>query len=291
MARREIPTDLIFGDEEFEKEQKKYVTFSYGTAVGVGAQALLTGASYEETILQAFFAWDVDLDEEDSKSKKSFWTLMTSLMRLNFMLKSGLLDGYEPVKYNGKFTSELGFRVTIPYNGKEYKLRGYMDLVLQHKETKEVIVLECKTTGAKALNPLSYKNSAQATSYSVVLDKIFKDLSSFRVKYLINTTMDFDWTVYDFLKTPQIKAQWLTSLLQDIKTLDMYIEDEHFPMRGSSCLSFNRECPYAGSCELDNSMLFPTAAEELEKLFKEEEDYDIEVNFEDLVNAELELAE
>lgn len=261
------------------------ITFAYGHAVGTGIQNILTGLSVQETMLRAFLEWDVDLLAENEKQNKSFWGAMLALQQFASLFQSGYLRGYKLVMFNGKPATELSFLIDLP-NG--FKFRGFVDAVLQHEVTGKVLVLEVKTTNAATVNPAQYKNSAQAIGYSVVLDAIFPELSSYQVLYLVYQTKSEEFVQLPFEKSYYARALWLRELMLDIDVISMYEENQLYPMRGESCFTFFRECEYLQVCTLSTERLTTKLTpEEEEKLDKQLEEFQIKVTLQDLIEAQL----
>lgn len=263
-------------EEDFESS----ITFAFGHAVGEGIQLAFEGFSEEEIIWKLFLNWKPDLFAENVKQVKSFWHAVFAVQKFLAMKNAGYLADWEPVYYKDKIAAELSFRISLPDG---FKYRGFVDLVLRNKETGEVMVLELKTTSATNLNPATYKNSAQAIGYSIVLDVLFPDLSSYQVLYLVYTTKSMEYSPLPFSKSYLQRALWIRELILDIEVIKMYEDAGVFPMHGESCFEFYRECKYLGLCTLaTNKLTDPFNPEE----FKEEE-FQIELSLEDLIKAQL----
>jgi RecB family exonuclease len=183
--------------------------------------------------------------------------------------------------------TELSFIINFP-DGFTYK--GFVDAVLQHNETGEVMVLECKTTSANAVAAAAYKNSAQAIGYSIVLDALFPSLSSYQVQYLIYKTKSKDYDVMQFEKSYLDRALWIRSLLLDIDTIKMYESASIYPQRGESCNQWMRECEYFGLCSLATESITEPLTGEESKLIQNRNanDFMINLHITDLIAAQLE---
>ncbi len=202
------------------------------------------------------------------------------------MREQDYLGEYELVYWQGKPAVELSFRIHLP-DGFTY--RGYVDAVLQHKITGKILVLEAKTSSGRA-NSAQYKNSGQALGYSVVLDKIFPDLSSYEVLYLVYGTNEKGYTEFYFEKSLLLRALWLQELLLDKLHIELYEEYGAYPMHGENCYDFFRECSYLGLCTLPTERLIkPLTQADLDKIAEEE--YDFELDFFELVEAQIEKGE
>lgn len=261
------------------------ITFAYGHVVGKGIQDILEGKSLERVIWEAFLFWDVDLYAENEKQKKSFWGAIHAIRQFASMRASGYLDGYELVQYEGKPATELSFAIYLP-DGFIY--RGFVDVVLQHRDTGKVMCVECKTNSGGVINPAQYKNSAQAIGYSIVLDAIFPDLSAYEVLYLVYQTKQSEFLQIPFEKSYFARALWIRELLLDIETIKMYEQAEIYPMRGESCYSYFRECEYLQFCTLSTERLVSAITEtDVVKMDEELAKFQIKVTLEDLIRAQL----
>ena len=263
-----------------EESIKSTVTFAFGHIVGEGIQLVLEGKSEEEIIWQMFKGWHTDLANVDEKSHKSFWYAVIAIQKFISIRKAGFLAEYELIYYNGKPACELSFCISFPGG---FRLRGFVDAVLRNTRTGEILVLECKTTNSSALNPASYKNSAQAIGYSVVLDHLFPDLSSYKVLYLVYQTKSMEYTPIPFIKTMLMRALWIRELLLDVEMIKLYEEAEIYPMHGESCTSFGRDCEYFQTCTLSTEYLTKPCTPEEEDKF----DYQIRLTLEDLLDSQL----
>lgn len=264
-----------------EESVKSTVTFAFGHVVGTGIASVLEGRKLDDVIWEMFLGWHTDLANIDEKLAKSFYSAVFAIQKLVAMREAGFLVDYELVYYDGKPATELSFAINFPDG---FRLRGFVDAVLRHRVSGKIIVLECKTTGAVSINPATYKNSAQAIGYSIVLDVIFPELSSYEVMYLVYQTKAKEYTPIPFEKTYLQRALWIRELLLDIETIKMYEEAEVYPMRGESCFSFFRECEYFQTCQLSTKYLTsPCTAEQEDKT-----DYQIKLSLHELLTTQLE---
>ena len=261
------------------------ITFAYGHSVGRGIQRVLEGAELDTILFEEFIEWDCDLFAENPKQGKSFFRAFIAIRQFHSMREAGYLDGYSLVSYQGKLASELSFSISLP---DEFIYRGYVDAVLQHGTTGEVLVLECKTTAAANVNPAQYKNSAQAIGYSIVLDAIFPTLSSYKVLYLIYQSKAQEFIQLPFAKTYYQRALWIQELLLDIEMIKLYESAQIYPMHGESCYDFYRECEYFQTCTLSTARLTSPLSQEAEQAMDEElAEFQIKVSLTDLITAQL----
>lgn len=278
-------------EESLEANQQ--VTFSYGSAVGVGVQSTLEGKSENQIYIDTFLEWDTDLLAANPKQNKSFWLAMFAVQKFISIKERGYLDDYELVYYLPQEAKqgdplipavELAFQILLPGG---FIYRGFIDAVLKHKVSGEVLVLECKTSSGVA-NPSMYKNSGQALGYSVVLDILFPALSSYTVLYLVYETKNLAYKELPFNKSLLQRALWLQELLLDTEVIKLYESYDTYPMQGSSCFNFFRDCEYLGLCTLPTHRLTkPLTQNILDKIEKEEDKYHFRIDFYDLVDAQI----
>ncbi|RLE97819.1 MAG: hypothetical protein DRJ63_08605 [Thermoprotei archaeon] len=269
---------------EDEAQAKQTLTFDYGTIVGIGMQGALEGKSEDAIFLECFLAWEGDLLEVNTRQKKSFWLAMFAVKKFISLRAGGFLESYELAYYKNKPAVELSFQLTLP-NG--YKYRGFIDGVLVHKVTGEVLVLEAKTSSGTA-NSAMFKNSGQALGYSVVLDVMFPHTSSYTVLYLVYETKSYEYVELPFKKSLLKRALWLQELLIDTQLIDLYHSYDTYPMHGESCFDFFRDCEYMGICTLSTENITkPLTASMLERIEADSGKYDFKVTFEELLEAQV----
>jgi len=245
----------------------------------------LENKPYEDIMWAMFLGWKPELFAQNPKQNKSFAAAVFAVDKFISMRLSGYLDGYSLVYYNGKPACELSFLITLP---NKFKYRGFVDAVLQNDNTGEVVVLECKTSSAVNLNPATYKNSAQAIGYSIVLDAIFPSLSSYRVLYLVYGTKSLQYDQFEFTKSYLQRARWIRELVLDTEAITSYIDHDLFPMRGESCFTYFRECQYMGLCQMDTTKLVsPITPEQVEQIETANDAYQIQITLDDLINSQL----
>lgn len=231
--------------------------------MGAGIQAILSGATKEEAVWQAYIAWSADLLIEGKKGKnKDIWNAIYAIEKYEAIAHMTKVKDYELAFFtdaDGKEVPaiELSFRITFPDG---YSYIGFVDAVLKHKQSGELLVLELKTNGSYNVDEAQYKNSGQALGYSIILDAItsqYKDetLADYHVLYLVYKTTDRELEQFIFEKTYTQRALWIQELLFDVEILKMYEAANIYPMHGQSCYDFMRNCEYFGVCTVATERL------------------------------------
>lgn len=269
-----------------EEDIPASVTFAFGHALGAGVQSVLCGHSRNKVILDTFLAWSADPLADDVRRNKSIWLAIHAIQKFLHLRDSGFLADWELLYHEGKPAIELPFIVNFP-DGFTYK--GFVDAVLKHKETDEIMVLEVKSTSMTNLNAATYKNSSQAIGYSIVLDVLVPTLSSYKVLYLVYKTKEKEYDQLPFDKDYLSRALWIREILLDIEFLKMCDAAEIYPMHGESCYSFYRECEYLGICTLSTAALTVPHSEEVEQAIDETNNqFSISISLTDLIQSQLE---
>lgn len=285
LCPRKFQLDRLQSTKDSTESVSDSITFSYGHIVGLGIQKTLERKPFEEFLWEAFLLWTPELFADNPKQNKSFAHAIFAVQKFKAMMDAGYLDNYELVYYNGKPACELSFLITLP-NG--FKYRGFVDAVLRHKITGQVIVLECKTSSATNLNSATYKNSAQAIGYSIVLDAIFPELSAYSVIYLVYSTKELQYEQLEFKKSYLQRARWIQELVLDCEILSLYESSNLYPMHGENCVQYFRDCSYLGLCEMPDDRLTSTLTKGgLEKIEKANAEYQIRITLEDLIQSQL----
>lgn len=263
-------------------------TFDFGHSVGYGVQSVLLGKSIQSIIWSLFSSqWKQDLFYRDERRKKSFFLGIIAIQKFEHLVRNtGFLEDFEVMEFDGKPAVELGFRIHLPDG---YKYRGFVDVVLRNRRTGKIIVLEIKTSSWNQIHA-AFTNSFQAIGYSLVLDQLAPDTTSYDVMYLVYKTKDFEWESPVFPKSYYQRALWLHELLIKKEVLELYDRHGVYPMNGGNCVNkFGRECPYLGTCTLStDSLITPLSAERWEEIEAEEDQaYQFNITYEQLIEAQL----
>lgn len=237
-----------------ERREEATIHTAFGSAMGAGIQKIIETGSLEEATLEAFKFWNIALSEEDNKSYKSFPHVILGLKKFY----TDALPHFGPWKLaylkNNRPACELSFAVKLP---RGYWYRGFIDAVLQNEETKQYRVLELKTTASKFTNEVSYANSFQGVSYSIILDAIAPEgYSDYEVLYLVYKTFSQLFEYYPFIKTPQHRMNWISDLVLTFQQIEMYKRSKRFSQNGDACRAYNRICPFYEMCNYSNDSIF-----------------------------------
>lgn len=260
---------------------------AFGKAVHLGVQLALEGKNEEEITWQVFLTWDTHLLNELEKKHKSFWLALLAIKKFTAIRAAGFLAGWKLATLdNGRPATELSFLIEL---NEGFNNRGFIDMLMEHEETGEILVLELKTDGSYVINDAKYANSPQTFGYSVLLDHLRPGHASYKVMYLIYSTYKQEYYDYLFNRTPLHKAEWIKTQLLTVEMIKMYHAYEHFPKHGQSCLAYNKPCRYYGICSLSNQTLVrPATKEQLEALAKDnEETYEYHFKLADLIGSQL----
>jgi hypothetical protein len=261
---------------------------TYGAAVGYGIQALLLGESKEAVFLHILFHWGMDImdvDDKTYKKKKTIWDAFHALNIFEGKYLGPILSEYEIAIFNKKPAVELGFRINI---GQGFSYRGYVDVVLINKKSRELTVLEVKTAGQKYIPPAKFQNSGQGLGYSLVCDFIaqtYKNVSSssYKILYFVYKTLATDFEFLPFPKSHSQRAYWIKQLLQEVEHIQGFERDDFWPMYGESCHSWGRDCAFLNVCNLSNEVILKDVNPQVKK-----EEYTFDLSLMDLINAQLE---
>ena len=268
------------------EETSTSVTYGFGHVVGLGIQGVFESKSIQQIIWECFLMWEPHLLDTNEKQVKSFWLAIAAVQKFHFLhTQNGYLKDWELVVHEGKPAVELGFTIDM---GDRFTYRGFVDAVLCHKLTGEVMVLEVKTTSAN-LNAATYKNSAQAIGYSIVLDHLFPELSAYKVLYLVYKTKLMEYEQLEFHKSYLQRALWIQELFLEVEKIKLYDATGVFPMHGESCYDFYRECDYLNLCTLSTSALSePLTFAGAKKILREnKQKYQVKVTIQQLIAAQL----
>lgn len=261
LAMYKAASSLVSDDVEavFGEKKQLNVDFAYGHAVGAGIQTYASTGSLVAAQFAAFVAWKADYEATSKRGDKSLPAALYAVEVFTTFWEENLQEWEVLILPDGKPASELSFGIDLE-NG--YYHYGHIDIVLQHRDTKQLAVWEGKTTGFSTVDPAMYGNSNQALSYSVVVDSLSRLLGlpavEYEVFYIVFSTGERRFTLLPFTKSLKDRAEWLQDLLLDHATLEKYSELQFYPKRGGNCINkYRRQCEWYGTCGVDPAALFP----------------------------------
>lgn len=226
---------------------------SFGSSWGAAIAELWLTDSVEKATIAALVHWTMDLDTEDEKAQKNFWFLIAGLHNFHRFVYPKFKEDYELAYYNGKPCIELFFYIRI---GNRFSYQGHIDIILRNKHTGALLVLELKTSKFDQHEAM-WANSEQTLGYSIIVNCIDPTASQYEVRYMIfnpkkrdDLAANFGFTIYDFGKSANSKAEFVTDLMLDVHQVQEYLAHDLFPKRGSACYSYNRPCEFFGTCDL-----------------------------------------
>lgn len=231
---------LLLNDSPVASESSALIL---GKAWGAGVAHYLEHQNRDAAIFLTWHTYHPTL-LDDKRSREHCISLLLSA----FPVLDSLLEEWELAHFQSKPATELSFALDID---EVCYYVGYVDAILRNRFTGRYAILENKTTAMNLsdLSPL-YANSGQAIGYSIVLDKIVgEEQSQYDVLYLVGQLPN-KIQVFHFPKTIQDRLNWFLSIGLDCQRLHSMLELNVFPLRGQSCLRYNRPCRHFGVCSL-----------------------------------------
>jgi len=226
------------------------IDLAFGKAIETGVQSIFLQKTKEETFFDMFLAWDMPLNAAHPKDQpKSFVDAVIAIEKFK-LIKDQVFPGWEIAYFKGKPAIELAMLVDIE-TGHYYV--GHADIILYHPKERRYRVLEIKTSGSKSIHEAMYKNSDQATGYSIMLDSIAanrEEAGTFEVFYLVFASSLDTWKLFEFTKSRSMRAGWINTILLDIQRVNIYKEAGYWPKRGGSCFEYFRPCEFFNICDL-----------------------------------------
>lgn len=269
-----LKLESIQNQEIYLDSKTNNVNLDYGSAFGIGIQTYIVTKSLDQAIWEMIKGYNY-ANETGAKNAPG---LVAGLLAFS---QSWDHDFWEIAYFNGKPAAELSFKIILDPITQDYYC-GYIDLILRNKLTGLHVVTEIKTTGLKLedIRPL-YRNSGQATGYSIVLDPIAGEAqAAWEVMYLVNqlksNTILPKIHMIPFDKSLRDRLSWLLDMKIDHERIVQMLTMDHWPMRGGSCLAWNRTCPIYELCDL-------VSLETQEAMLREEEDWDFVFTLEELI--------
>lgn len=231
--------------------KEDYPATVFGKAWGAAVASYLVDRDLDKAIYQLWLDYFPKL--EDNRRTEA---VCVNMMRAAVPALDLLLQDWEVLSFQDKPAVELSFRLNID---DQYYFVGYMDAAMRNLWTGKRAVFDAKTTGLQLLNlsPV-YQNSPQLIGYSIVLDQIVgEELAEWDVNYFVGQLGSGNGFTpiikpYTFTKTLQDRLRWFISLGMDVNHLKEMAALNIYPMRGDSCLQYNKPCSFFGTCQLQS---------------------------------------
>lgn len=239
---------------------------SFGKGFGTGIQALLAGDSLDTAFIKC--AMDSDMafafEPDAIKTKQSLAHCHEAIQSFYYGQLPSLQADWEVLDLPGLHGVELPFVIQYPDGTVE---RGFLDLVLQNKRTKEIIVLEIKTSGA--LNPgtdADWLNSPQGIMYLIVLSYLLDlkglNLNS-KIIFIEYNKPHKKYTIFPFDKGIRERTEFLLSVYHDVKARTAQFNEGHKLFKSGKCMTWNRQCEYFGVCDLNHGTKYANVSIDL----------------------------
>lgn len=245
----------------YHREKEITKALSFGKAFGTGLQSLLAGDGLEVAMIKSALDCDISaaFDKDAITSGESLAHVHEALMSFYHGQLDSLSAEWEVLDLPGLYGVELGF--AIQYANKSFE-RGFIDLVLQNKMTKEVVVLEVKTSGAQSVGTdADWMNSPQGMMYVIVVQYLLAQLDvhvNSRVLYIEYNKKHKQYTIFPFEKPAQEQAEFLIALHYDVEYREYLFETNTPLLKSGKCKSFNRQCDFFGVCDLPIPLQYAT---------------------------------
>lgn len=255
------PRKFRLAELEGRKQFSPSAHTAFGHAYGAGVQEFIRyydqlgpERAQQRAVVAALAAWDTfDLDDADAKGIKSFWKATQAVALWCVQEGARLMEDWElaVLDINGRVVDgiELQFYIRI---GERFSYQGHIDLVLRNRHTGELCVLEVKTVSRPSAQS-DWANSSQTIGYNVLLQAmgaLHDEQVSYNVRYLVYNASAQETTEFQFSRSLAERSEWVTSLLTDVRQMELYSELGIWPKRGGSCRAFFRDCEFFGTCDL-----------------------------------------
>jgi len=256
---------------------------AFGHALAGGIQKLWETFCIETSTLELIRLWDyssvVDIWEKD-KTKSLFHCITT--LQLYYSTQFYIEREEWQLAPNG-----VELLIFLQLN-KHFNYQGHIDLILENRFTGAFRIVEIKTSKYAQTAPV-WQNSLQTKGYHSLLSAVKPNTHNVISYICIQTGKlndyenNFGITQFHFDQSCT-QCDFPLHIMQDVATIQMYLEDNYFPTRGSSCVDkWGNACQFFGSCHEYNLQ-----AEEQNPLYTSLglEDCDYVLTLENLLEAQ-----
>jgi len=245
----------------YRREKEITKALSFGKAFGTGIQSLMAGDGLDVALIKSALDHDkiMAFDKEAIASGESLAHVHEAMMSFYHGQLPALRDDWEVLDLPNMHGVELGFG--IQYHNGTWE-RGYIDLVLQNKHTKEIVVLEVKTSGAISVGTdADWQNSPQGLMYVIIVQYLLAQHDVYvnsRVLYIEYNKKHKQYTIFPFEKPAREQAEFLIACMYDVQMREFLFESGTKLLKSGKCKSFGRQCEFFGVCDLSISLEYDT---------------------------------
>lgn len=260
----ECPRKFMLHNIEHRGTFQPNIHLAFGHAYGAGVQTFIHYATLwrdredgkqlalERAIAAAIANWDMyDLLAYDANSNKNFGTVVSAI-RIFADDSAQLIADYDIFMFDCADGTQKAANELLVYahivDG--YSMQMHIDCILQHRETKQLAVVEIKT-GSRPFDSSDYANSSQSMGYCAALQAKFgmHNVQPISI-YICYDAKNSQHYLFEFVRDIHVGMEWAATLALDIEQLDRYVTESFWPRRGNACKTFGRQCQFFGSCNM-----------------------------------------
>ena len=249
------PRKFLLRELKQRQPEAPSVHLAYGSAFGAGLAELFRTQDVARACVVALSHWDYDGWESKFVRNKSFWECCHTLALFQKNLMPRFNEDWELAYFNGKPAVELIFYIRV---SETYDYQGHIDIILRHKETGQLAVVECKTASSPQTTA-KWENSEQALGYYFVMRSLQEQQGvevapetiyiTSEVGKWADPEVDWGFKIFRFEQSEYSEHEFSGGLYAAMHMLDFFIEHDFFPKRGSACSAYGRTCEYFGTCD------------------------------------------
>ncbi len=260
---------------------------AFGHALAGGIQKLWETGDLQLATLDLIRLWDfdnvIDVWETRKQTKSIYHCILTlqTYYHQHYLIES---DEWMLAPNGVELLIFLQINPTFNY-------QGHIDLILVNKFTGAYRIVEIKTSKFPQ-TAAHWQNSLQTKGYHSLLSAVHPNTHNvvtyicIQVGKLEDYDANFGITQFNFDQSLCTGTDFPMHLMQDVTTIQMYVEDNYFPTRGSSCIDkWGKPCQFFGMCGE-----FSQQPEEQNPIYKSLtlDDCSYVLSLEDLLKAQVE---
>ena len=267
------------------KSRSASIHTAFGSAFGAGVQELFTSGNIERAYVAALTNWDYP-EFEDMYGKahnKSLWICLETISMFGEKFLPSIESEYKLADLDGRSGVELFVYLRI---GDSFNYQIHIDLVLQHRETNALCVVEFKTSGMSA-HEAQWGNSSQTLGYYAILETIGRQLGidvEPCVYYICveagkchDEASNFGVQIFPYVKTPHASFEFVQELMHDVRRITDCVEHDFFPKQGGACITYKSPCEFYGRCDMESLQQEDTVGAIYQSLTLEDCDFVIDL--------------
>jgi len=241
------------------KKRPRQFAAEVGTALHKAYQNYVVTQDKDAALWELLLAYPHDLY---IYQKNDYRSIQAAIITMDAMIESNLFNEWDIVdikNHEGDVVPAVEVSYELQIDGIDFEEGtgfshiGFIDLILKHRMTGKIGVVDIKTHRANAQDyEGKYKYNTQQVPYGLVLNHVLNlPVTEFEVFYfdVYVDVAEPRVNIYPYTKNHNDIQEWLQTCILKLQHIKQYKDLDYFPRTENGCIAFNSPCAYMDVCQ------------------------------------------